>query len=216
VVSGADPSRGAGERCTAPLFPLPNSFLFPGQRAHMQVFEPRYRQLVRDLLDARGQLVMGVVRDEHLSEFQGQVPIVPPSGIAPPPPAVLPIGGLGEIFRHEELHDGRYLIWLVGLARVHMREVASVRLYRRVEAWRVVEQPVDAAREPALRASLVQAIRQRYRELEELPQDMPIGCLGDLLLRALNLPQSVLGPLYCELDLEKRCRGALQQHAGRP
>lgn len=217
MVAGADPNCRGGGGCVAPLFPLPGVFLFPGQRLSLHIFEPRYRQMVRDLLDSNGRLVMGTVCPEHLGEFHVQVPLVPPAG-APPlaPPSVLPIGGLGEIFRHEELGDGRFLIWLVGLTRVHVREAPSDRLYRRVHAEPVAEVPVEAERESALRGDLVRAIHQRQRELDELPPDFPLAGLADILLCTLRLPQSLLGPLYCELDIERRCRGALQQHARRP
>lgn len=212
MVAGADPNCRGGGGCVAPLFPLPGVFLFPGQRLSLHIFEPRYRQMVRDLLDSNGRLVMGTVCPGHVTEIQVQTPPVTPLV----PPSVLPIGGLGEIFRHEELGDGRFLIWLVGLTRVHVREAPSDRLYRRVHAEPVAEVPVDPEREAAVRGELVRAIHQRQRELDELPPDFPLAGLADILLCTLQLPQSLLGPLYCELDVERRCRGALQHHARRP
>lgn len=217
VVAGADPCRGSSGECVTPLFPLPGGFLFPGQRLSLHIFEPRYRQMVRDLLDSHGRFVMGVVTSEYLEQFQGQVPRPLAAGAPPPPPPnVLPIGGLGEIFRHEALDDGRFLIWIVGVARVHVREAPSDRLYRRVFAQPVDETPCCAERETTLRAEVLKAIRRRQREMEELPDDLPLACLSDILLCSLRLPQSALAPLYCELDVEQRCIGALDEHARRP
>src|SRR6185436_16317400 len=82
-----------------PLFPLPNVFLYPGCVMPLHIFEPRYRQMIEDQLDGPGQIVMGTVPSEHAADLDG----------APP---VRPIAGLGEIFRHERLPDGRFLIWL--------------------------------------------------------------------------------------------------------
>jgi hypothetical protein len=39
-----------------PLFPLPGLFLFPGTALPLHIFEPRYRQMVEDLLDTSGRL----------------------------------------------------------------------------------------------------------------------------------------------------------------
>ena len=38
-----------------PVFPLPGVFLFPGCVMPLHVFEPRYRQMVSDLLDRHGR-----------------------------------------------------------------------------------------------------------------------------------------------------------------
>ncbi|HEX8005265.1 MAG TPA: LON peptidase substrate-binding domain-containing protein, partial [Trebonia sp.] len=45
---------------TLPLFPL-TTVLFPGMRLPLHVFEQRYRQLVRDLLELPEQRRFGVI-----------------------------------------------------------------------------------------------------------------------------------------------------------
>ena len=129
-----DPSAETpGPRCTAPLFPLPNFFLFPRSITPLHIFEPRYRQMIEDLLDGNGRLVMGTVKEEHLEEL----------ACSPP---VHPVACLGEIVRHERLPDGRFLIWLLGVARVRVREVHSIRLYRCVACEPFVGAPFAAER----------------------------------------------------------------------
>jgi Lon protease-like protein len=207
VVAGPDPhgcsGAAGGASATVPLFPLPNVFLFPGTRMPLHVFEPRYRELVQDLLDARGRLVMGTVLESHVGELACK-------------PPVLPIAGLGEIFHHEKLPDGRYYIWLAGLARVTVREAPSDRLYRRVVITPVVERPVCPEREKIVREKIVKALRQHCRELDAPLDEVPLSQLSDLLLLRLRLPQCSLAKLYCELDIEQRCLGALAEHARRP
>jgi len=202
VVGATDPFGGQGSAIT-PLFPLPNVFLFPGARMPLHVFEPRYRQMVQDLLDGNGRLVMGTMRESPTRAGSG----VPP---------VLPIAGLGEIFQHERLPDGRFLIWLHGLVRVHLREAPSERLYRRVEVRPVCETVVCPSREALVREKLERAVLQRCPELDSLPPGVPLAQVIDLLLLRLQLPQSALEPLFCELDLEQRALGALLEHARRP
>jgi Lon protease-like protein len=214
VVREAEGLQRGDEACVAPLFPLPNVFLFPGARMPLHVFEPRYRQMVGDLLDGSGRLVLGTV----LERQPAPVGAAHGAGVGPgcAAPAVLPIGGLGEIVQHERLPDGRYYILVVGLGRVCIVEAPSNRLYRRVRSVPAPETPVCPSREPLMREKLVRAVLQRCRELQGVPADAQLSQLADMLLIRMQLPQSVLEPLYCELDVERRILGALREHARRP
>ncbi len=188
----------------APLFPLPGFFLFPGSIVPLHIFEPRYCQLIDDLIDSNGRLVMGTVPDEYANQLPGS-------------PPVHPVAGLGEIARHEKLPDGRrYLIWLFGLARVRVREVASDRLYRRVSYEALQEQPICATRRAGLRAELELALRARCKELEELPKDLADACMIDILIQKLQLAPFETMRLYSEADMERRAHCALAAHASKP
>lgn len=193
----------AGQGRVAPLFPLPNVFLFPGVVMPLQIFERRYRQMIADLLDGPGRLVLGSVVGQHVADLAG----------APP---VHPIAGLGEIGRHEKLPDGRYLIYLIGLARVSIQEVASDRLYRRVRYTKVPDVDVDGALEEDLRERLEKAILARDERLLNLPDDVTVGCLTDLLVQHLALPPSVLCELFSEPRVAERAHRALAEHRRRP
>lgn len=98
------------EACKAlPLFPLSGVVLMPGNLLPLHVFEPRYRQLVRDCLGSGGPL---------------SVPQINPSAGADPGPAppILPFAGVGFITAHQERSDGRYDIVLEPLGRVRIVE----------------------------------------------------------------------------------------------
>lgn len=186
-----------------PLFPLANVWLFPGAVTQLHIFEPRYRQMIEDSLDQSGRLVIASVVEGHESDMSG----------APP---VYPIAGLGEIGRHERLPDGRFLILLLGLSRVRIREVPSDRMYRRVEAVPLEETQVGQERHDDLRRQLSDAVLERTGELLNLPEDMPIGALIDLLMLRMPLPPTVVRRLYTECDLSCRAELALAEHAQRP
>ena len=126
------------------------------------------------------------------------------------------VAGLGEIGRHEQLPDGRFLIYLIGLSRVSIEEVESDRLYRRVRYTRVPDIDVDATLEAELRPKLEQAILKRDERLLNLPDDVTVGCLTDLLLQHLELPPSLLCELYSESHVARRAERALEEHARRP
>ena len=39
-----------------PLFPLPGAILFPRSQLPLHIFEPRYREMVKDAIDGAGHL----------------------------------------------------------------------------------------------------------------------------------------------------------------
>jgi Lon protease-like protein len=125
-----------------PVFPLTGSLLLPGNLLPLNVFEPRYRNMVADAM-AEGR---------HIGMIQ---PLVPQQdnwvamAQAPENPDLYPIGCAGRIERCEPQPDGRYLIVLRGVGRFHVaRELPLRRGYRQVEAD-YTDFPADAA-EPAL------------------------------------------------------------------
>ncbi|MCC6407610.1 MAG: LON peptidase substrate-binding domain-containing protein [Planctomycetes bacterium] len=185
------------------MFPLPNVFLFPGALMPLHVFEPRYRQMIEDSLDGPGRIVMAAVLESHHDQLAGD-------------PPVFEYAGLGEIRHHERLPDGRFFINLVGCCRVHIREVPSSRLYRRVEATLLQETPATREEECALRSELAKAILKRTPKLRDLPLDMPIGHMADFLLMRLELPQSAMQEAFARLSTTDRARRALAEHERRP
>jgi len=194
-----------------PLFVLPAVVLLPHSRQRLHVFEPRYRQMVEDMLDGPGRLVIGTVLEDHVDELEG----------APP---VHEVAGLGEIGRHEKLPDGRFLIWVFGLRRVAVREIDSDCAYRRVAFSVLDEVDVPAEYACSLKERLRKAILERCsppasgrpgREELQIPDDMPIGTMVDVLLQRMQLPQSVMQQLYSELVVAQRAEDALSEHERR-
>lgn len=191
----------------APLFPLSNVFLFPRCVRQLHVFEPRYRQMIEDLLDGQGRLVIGTLLDHGEDGLDGSPPGSPP---------VFPVAGYGEIVHHERIEDGRFWIWLLGLGRVRIREVESARLYRQVQILPLEETAVPEPYERKLRKTLRAAIHERCNGATKIPNEASLSCLTDLLLLRLELPQSAMLPLFGELDVARRAEGALAEHVRRP
>jgi len=185
-----------------PLFALENVWLFPYVILPLRIFEPRYRQMIEDILDGTGRIILGTVQEGQDAE----------PGENPP---IYPIAGLGEIGRHERLDDGRFNILLLGLRRVRVKEVESDRLYRKVRVEPAEEIPIAPDIEPEIKKQLHEAILERTDQTTFLPQ-VSVSHLADLLTLRMPLPHDVLNELYCELDEEKRARRALAEHAIRP
>jgi Lon protease-like protein len=100
-----------------PVFPLGGAILFPRAQLPLHIFEPRYREMIRDAL-ASDQLI-GMVQPRDQAE----------------PPALFEIGCLGRIVSLEELEDGRFNVVLEGLGRFRIgAELNADTAYRQVEA----------------------------------------------------------------------------------
>ncbi len=197
------PAELEGEGGTVPMFPLPGVFLYPRQLMPLHIFEPRYRRMIEDSLDGPGRLVMSTVVEDERADLAGS-------------PQVLPVAGLGEIARHEKLDDGRFLVWLFGLTRVRIQEVDSDTPYRLARFEQLTETEASPDAVERLRAPLTRAILERMDTFLNLPDDVPIGLLTDLLSQRMEVPQAVLEPIFAETDTARRAELALAAHDQHP
>lgn len=102
-----------------PLFPLSGVVLLPGETLQLNVFEPRYLNMIDDARRSGGHV--GIIQTR-------------PGGSAMMP-TLAPVGCLGEITGFEETADGRYLISLHGLMRFELvEERDGLQPYRIAEA----------------------------------------------------------------------------------
>lgn len=106
-----------------PIFPLPGVLLLPDGKLPLNIFEPRYLNMVADAL-ANGRM-LGMV----------QPSMEPPDGAEPP---IFDTGCMGRISSLDETEDGRLLITLTGVCRFKVAREMDLRGgYRRVEPnWR--------------------------------------------------------------------------------
>jgi Lon protease-like protein len=102
-----------------PVFPLDGALLLPGGELPLQIFEPRYLNMVDDAM--AGDRVIGMVQTR--------------AGGDRARPNLSSVGCLGRITSFAETSDGRYLITLTGLCRFETGEELDLRLpYRQVRA----------------------------------------------------------------------------------
>jgi len=101
-----------------PLFPLPGAILFPRSQIPLHIFEPRYREMVKDAIDGPGRIAM---IQPHRLDDDNQAPLYS-------------AGCIGELVGIEELDDGRFNIVLHGSNRFRLvREVTDDSAYRCAE-----------------------------------------------------------------------------------
>ena len=131
-----------------PIFPLPDVVLFPHTLLPLHIFEPRYRQMVRDCLAGDRRLAMALLRPGWENDYYGRPPIYP-------------IAGAGEIIQHEELPDGRFNILLRGTMRIGITaELPSDKPYRAARARPLPDRYPDA--NPKVLADRIERLKVFY------------------------------------------------------
>ena len=99
-----------------PAFPLSGVILLPRGQLPLNIFEPRYLNMVDDAMG--GDRMIGMVQ---------------PSGGPPQLPSLSQVGCAGRITSFSETSDGRYLITLTGICRFRiLTELPSQGPYRQV------------------------------------------------------------------------------------
>ncbi|MCI3134010.1 LON peptidase substrate-binding domain-containing protein [Phenylobacterium aquaticum] len=102
-----------------PVFPLDGALLLPGGDLPLRIFEPRYLNMVDDVM--AGDRMIGMVQTRAGGERER--------------PNLCAVGCAGRITSFNETSDGAYLITLTGVCRFALGDELSSRLpYRQVRA----------------------------------------------------------------------------------
>jgi uncharacterized protein len=164
-----------------PLFPLNSCALMPHQVLPLNIFEPRYRQMVEESLDSAGQIGIATFRGmEWMKSYHGRPPLRP---------AVC----VGQIMQHAKMPGGNFAIVVQGICRARIVEelpADQAKLYRLallepVGIDRVDEDALAGIRDyltSALEVRELKALRNASTLLEHLRNDdIPTSAIIELL-----------------------------------
>ena len=193
------------------MFPLPNVVLLPGSLLPLHIFEPRYRQMTRDVLAGSRLLALARLKPGYEAQYQGR-------------PAVYPILGVGRIIASDELDDGRYNILVRGLMRAEiLEELPPDQAYRLIRARLLADDhPPDSTVLAALHQKLIMlsdqlsmVLDQGGEQLRELVRTdgTPNGC-ADVVCSALLTDLDERQQFLEMADPSERLAFAIQ-HVGR-
>jgi Lon protease-like protein len=102
-----------------PIFPLSNFIIFPKTTVPLNIFEPRYIEMINESM--KSNKLIGMIQPKNSINNQSQ-------------PNLYDIGCLGKITSFKETEDGRYIIELKGLIRFEIiEEIKSDKKYREFE-----------------------------------------------------------------------------------
>ena len=103
-----------------PVFPLSNFIIFPKTTVPLNIFEPRYIDMINDSM--KSDKLIGMIQPLGLNNI-GQTD-----------PNLHQVGCLGKIISFRETEDGRYLIELKGIVRFEkIKEIKTEKKYRSLE-----------------------------------------------------------------------------------
>ena len=100
---------------TISIFPLSNFIIFPNTTVPLNIFEPRYVEMINDTMKTNKFIGLIQPKKNNISSIQD----------------LHEIGCMGKITNFKDTPDGRYLIELNGLARFKIiKEVKNNKTYR--------------------------------------------------------------------------------------
>ena len=105
---------------TIAIFPLPNFIIFPKTTVPLNIFEPRYVQMINDAI--KSDKLIGMTQPKTSKNKEWDVP------------ELYEIGCMGKIVSFSETEDKRFIIELKGLIRFQIvNEIKSNKKYRECE-----------------------------------------------------------------------------------
>jgi Lon protease-like protein len=183
-----------------PVFPLSGALLLPHASRPLNIFEPRYLNMIDDAMAA--ERIIGMVQTIHIPDVEG----------SRERPFLAPVGCAGRITSFSETGDGRYLITLTGLARFRLgEELPGFTPYRRVRAdfspFGDDLEPLSGAEDErdALLEPLKRYLAQRGMRIDwDAVQSAPIEPLVNSLAMALPFDAAELQALLEAPTLAER------------
>ena len=178
-----------------PVFPLDAVLLPPRGLLPLNIFEPRYLNMIDDAM-ASDRLI-GMVQTQRGGDRER--------------PALAGVGGAGRITSFAETQDGRYLVTLTGLCRFRVGpELPAGTPYRRVRAdftpyQHDLSPSTDAFDRDALLATLRRYLAGRNMDIDwRTAAEAPMEALVNSLSMALPLSASEKQALLEAVTLAER------------
>ena len=185
-----------------PIFPLPNTVLFPNVFLPLHIFELRFRKMVTDALLGDRIIGMTLLRPGWESDYEGR-------------PAVFSVGCAGLITHSETLEDGRYNIVLRGLQKFKICGEDNGQGYRIARVNGIAE-PVDEVTRLAIQGSrgrleelLTQSAKNENAE-GRLPKSVSDEDLVNALAQYLDIDAIEKQALLQTEGLAKRCESLIE------
>jgi len=186
-----------------PVFPLDGILLLPHGMLPLNIFEPRYLNMIDDVM--AGDRIIGMIQTRSATGQEDAAP------------NLADIGCAGRITSYAETPDGRYLITLTGVCRFRLGPELPVRTpYRQIRAdftpfeadLLALEEESDADR-PALLEALKAYLEHRGLDVDwRMAKEAPLEALVNSLAMALPFDPAEKQALLEAADLRSR-RAAL-------
>ena len=190
------------KKIVIPLFPLPTTVFYPNTSLPLHIFEPRYRSMVADALNGKGEIGMILLKPGWKSDYQGT-------------PEIMTIGCLGKIKQYSELPEGKYNILLSGLYRFRILNEIKGKIYRQAQVEFLKEiNDKDLTSEPSpIKEQLIKIMRLYLKNLPEgkkiehtldMKNCQNLAEFVDKLTHHFDLPVNKMQEFLEQQDVQKR------------
>jgi len=179
---------------TIPIFPLNGVIFFPKTNLPLNIFEPRYLQLINDC--AQSDKYMGLIQSKKNSS------------------EVYSVGCLGKITENKKTKDGRILVNLIGITRFEIKlEINSDKKYREFEvSYDKFKEDLDSKKE---QLEKIQELSEKtkiffkknglllnWQEFDKLGEDQKINTLAMIAPISDEEKQTILESVSIESKKE--------------
>lgn len=183
------------------LFPLPNMVLFPGVVQALNLFEPRYRALMADVMADDELITMALVKPEA-------------DNLSMPVPEIFETVCVGKVMTHAKLENGTYNVLLAGVSRaIIVDELASDTPYRQAKVDLLSESKLAPEQDNAYRFQLIELFKNTRevesqfdeKALDKLVSDrIEVGQLADLIAYASGISPTEQQQVLELTDVQRR------------
>jgi Lon protease-like protein len=157
-----------------PLFPLATVVFFPNTLLPLHVFEPRYKQMINDVINDERIIGMVLLKPQWEKNYYGN-------------PEIYDVACMGRIVSSEPVEDGKFNIVLYGLKRIRIVEIVKNHPYR-VARVKILED-IHEANEDFCRESITKLItawngmlgKEQESHKIKIDLQLPLECLTDAL-----------------------------------
>ena len=154
------------------IFPLSGALLLPWGRLPLNIFEPRYLNMILDSL--KTGRIFGMVQPDYDKTPKDKV--IAENFIQESEPTIYSVGCAGRIASFEETDDGRLLILVKGLARFRVvKEVEGQNGYRRVRAdFSAFRSDMEPGPKFDFNREQILGYLRRYLEVQSMPVNFEV------------------------------------------
>ncbi|MFO0636023.1 MAG: LON peptidase substrate-binding domain-containing protein [Nannocystaceae bacterium] len=172
-----------------PIFPLPNVVLLPGIVLPLNVFEPRYLDLVDHVIAHHRHVGVPLLRPGYERNYEGRC-------------EVERVFGVGRLLTHQRLPDGRRFIRLEGIRRVRaIEELPTVTRFRQLQVELLPEEePSTTAPVEVLKAQLERIAKSLANDDQQLLHSVLMIPDARMLLYAIAAIMPTFGCMPTNVD----------------
>lgn len=186
-----------------PLFPLPETVLFPRTRMRLHIFEPRYRAMVESVMQGDQRFAICHLREGYQNNYFGHPPIHR-------------MGTTARVLFADRLNDGRWNLAVEGVERIRIEMEVQESPFRVAKVSPLLEEVPPEHRDETFRlarelSTLAEAVADKVPDTRRVLSNLMNthqhpAIVGDLIAGALISDPYARQSLLAEPNVLRRLK----------